>query len=63
MEFWGFLSQFSTNFHEILHTLSVCDITARPSPVILAPDEYTVSPTGPAGRVYTLKPYQLMQRY
>ena len=26
--------------------------TARPSPVILAPGEYTFSGTGPAGRVY-----------
>ena len=31
---------------------TVCDINARPSPVILAPGEYTFSPTVPAGRVY-----------
>ena len=36
----------------VTHPITVCDTNARPSPVILAPGEYTVSGTGPAGRVY-----------
>ena len=42
----------SFGLKKIFFTFPVCDINARPSPVILAMSEYTVLATGPAGRVY-----------
>ena len=42
----------SFELKKIFFTFPVCDINARPGPVILAPGEYTVLATGPAGRVY-----------